>query len=105
MIWQYRANAKKRGLSFDLGEAEIKHIFESDCFYCGRPPSTTVTRKGHWSEFTYNGIDRIDNNLGYVVGNVLPCCMECNFKRGAQPQDDFLVWVRSVALHQGWVEA
>lgn len=102
VIWQYKANAKMRGVPYSLSLDEVVALFASDCFYCGRPPSTTVTRLNHWGEFTYNGIDRIDNNRGYEPGNVLPCCMECNFKRGAQPQDDFLAWVRSVARHQGW---
>lgn len=103
VVWQYRANAARRGLPFELTEAEIFELFVGSCFYCGRPPSTTITRKDHWGEFTYNGIDRVDNDAGYVAGNVIPCCMECNFKRGAQPQADFLTWVRSVAMHQGWV--
>lgn len=102
IIWQYKANAKSRGVPYSLTLAEVEALFSSDCFYCGRPPSTTVTRKGHWGEFTYNGIDRIDNARGYEQGNVLPCCMECNFKRGAQPQEDFLAWIRAVARHQGW---
>jgi hypothetical protein len=26
----------------------------------------------------YNGVDRIENNSGYTVGNVKPCCKKCN---------------------------
>lgn len=100
VIWQYKANAKSRGVVFDLELETIVALFASDCFYCGRPPSMTISRTNHWGEFTYTGIDRVDNELGYSDGNVVPCCMECNYKKGAQPQDEFLRWVQMVASHQ-----
>ena len=103
VVWQYRTNAKSRGVSFDLTDEEIDSLFASDCWYCGRPPSLTATRPKSYGEFTYNGIDRIDSFLGYTMGNVLPCCMECNYRKSAQPQQEFLLWVRRVAEHQGWI--
>lgn len=30
------------------------------------------------------GLDRIDNAIGYVKGNVLPCCGVCNMTRGTR---------------------
>lgn len=63
-----RWNAKSRGLDFDLSEQEINRITaENRCFYCPRElPKYGV------------GLDRIDNSLGYVSGNVVPCCTSCN---------------------------
>jgi hypothetical protein len=40
-------------------------------------------------------------DLGNVPreGNVVPCCMLCNFKKGKQSYQDFLHWIRTVAAH------
>ena len=27
----------------------------------------------------HNGIDRIDNNKGYFIGNINSCCATCNY--------------------------
>lgn len=95
----YRRNAKLRGLEFALTDDEMLSLFAADCFYCGRAPSTTLKVKNTNQGFTYNGIDRLDNAIGYVRGNVVSCCPECNYKKGDQHVDDFLKWVRSVAVH------
>jgi len=29
-----------------------------------------------------SGIDRLDNKLGYISGNCVPCCTLCNSKKG-----------------------
>ena len=67
-----RISARKRGLALDLDlEAWIKAV-KRPCHYCGGPLSPTGS-----------GLDRIDNALGYVAGNVLPACGTCNVLRGA----------------------
>jgi hypothetical protein len=42
-------------------------IKDNTCYYC----SGTLGNKGY-------SLDRIDNNLGYEVNNILPCCKNCN---------------------------
>ena len=44
-------------------------IINSQCYLCGR--------KSY--EKYKNGIDRIDNKLGYIMSNVKPCCGGCNY--------------------------
>lgn len=53
----------------DLTAAEILGMIEQPCVYCG---TTTANR----------GLDRIDNQLGHVRGNVQTACGECNVMRG-----------------------
>lgn len=38
----------------------------------------------------YQGIDRINNNLGYIEGNVIPCCSFCNYAKHIHTQEYFL---------------
>lgn len=42
----------------------------------------------------YNGLDRVDSNLGYVAGNVVPCCRWCNQAKSSRPVGEFLTWLR-----------
>lgn len=71
-IARLRSTAKARGHAFDLSVPELQALSQQPCFYCG----------GALPE-THLGLDRIDNDLGYVSGNVLPCCTDCNLHRGA----------------------
>ena len=75
--YTYRSRALQRGLVFELTEAEFRKITQQDCFYCGAPPrSKMVVNKYSQSEYMYNGIDRVDNSLGYTLSNVVPCCLD-----------------------------
>lgn len=53
----------------DLTSEEILTMIEMPCVYCG---TTSENR----------GLDRIDNALPHVKGNVRTCCTACNFARG-----------------------
>ena len=37
-----------------------------------------------------NGIDRYDNEQGYVISNVRPCCYECNMFKRNRHGDDYI---------------
>ncbi len=83
----YKQSSKKRKLLFDLTRQELKEIIEKKCFYCGELSSNKFTikkPKNYNSRFyLYNGIDRIDNNIGYILKNCVSCCKICNLmKRG-----------------------
>lgn len=77
----YKIRAKNKGLEFNLSEEEFKKLTQSDCYFCDTPPENKASKHGY--EFIYNGIDRIDNNYGYVTGNIVPCCRDCNTEKGS----------------------
>ena len=91
----YRSRAEERGLAFLLSRDELEIITSQDCFYCGSKPSQIIcpTRqssiRGSWGEYEYNGIDRVNNDGGYVHGNCVPCCGICNTAKMALSFDDF----------------
>lgn len=62
-------SAKWRGLVFDISfEQYLDVIKEASCIYC----DSTLPPRGY-------GLDRIDSLVGYIVGNVVPCCKICNY--------------------------
>lgn len=98
----YTYNARKRSLSWELSAAEFDVLTSSDCWYCGCPPANIQrTRRTYraCSEFRYNGIDRLENNVGYVFGNVVPCCGTCNHAKCTMPYSQFVEWINRVYKH------
>ena len=45
---------------------------------------------GIYGGYTYNGIDRKDNNLGYEKANCVPCCKRCNQMKNDMTMDEFI---------------
>lgn len=62
----YRRNAKHRNIDFQITFEQFKDIINKPCAYCGTEPKP------------FNGIDRLDNNTGYIQNNLIPCCEWCN---------------------------
>jgi hypothetical protein len=92
----YIAGAIKRKYSFDLTIDEFHELTQKPCFYCGREPSQKITTKTNNGPFIYNGIDRIDNNLGYTLSNSRTCCKECNMAKGSLSEQDFLILIKKI---------
>lgn len=65
-----KSNAKRRGLKWELSIESYSLLMSMPCYYCG----------GELSKLGV-GLDRIDNALGYIKGNVVPCCSVCNVWR------------------------
>jgi len=63
----YTRNALRRNFRFELTNDQFEHLVKQPCFYCG-----------HQTEGYVNGIDRVNNDIGYTVANCKPCCEICN---------------------------
>lgn len=93
----YRAGAVRRGLVFDLSDAELDGLFAGPCFYCGAPPGNIAKRAKLLGAFIYSGIDRVNNDVGYLSDNVVSCCAECNLQKSSRNIEALLDWVERVA--------
>ncbi len=83
-----KKNATSRRLTFDLDLFDaFEKYYLSDCFYCGL--------KSNWPEI-YNGIDRIDNEKGYIEGNCVSCCIQCNISKSDNSTDYFLFMIDKI---------
>jgi len=101
---QYKQNARRRRLPFELTIEQFLDITQKDCSYCGAEASNVYrpvrqTDRSGSVPYIYNGIDRIDNSLGYISGNIAPCCSRCNWSKKDMTQDEFLGWVTLVFRH------
>lgn len=90
----YKAGAERYNRKFPLSEKEFSKIIQKPCIYCGRIDSKHNRKIDEW--FNLNGIDRIDSEKGYVKGNVVPCCWNCNQRKSNMPIDKFVDWIKTV---------
>lgn len=79
-VHSYKKSAAERGYTWGLTEEYTKFLFLQDCYYCGAKPREIKINKHPTSAFL-NGIDRVDNDLGYNPANCVPCCKTCQFKK------------------------
>lgn len=73
----YKSNARKRGISFDLSYAQFETLVDSECYFCGDNGGNTLRKRGY-DVYSYTGIDRVDNSVGYLPSNCISCCSWCN---------------------------
>lgn len=94
----YRYNARKRKYVFELEEDLFRQLTQATCFYCGNTPSSLFKTTNE--VYVYNGIDRIDNTAGYVVGNVRACCKYCNRAKSDKSEQEFIRWLDKVTAYR-----
>jgi hypothetical protein len=84
---QYRCDALRRNKSFELNHDEFLSFVSRPCYYCGSDP------------IKFGGIDRVENAIGYLPNNCVPCCKICNIAKRDMPRTDFLSWLRRAYQH------
>jgi 5-methylcytosine-specific restriction endonuclease McrA len=90
--------ARIRGLEWELTREQVLALHQQSCHYCGADPSNKmVTPAG--DIYTYQGIDRIDNDGGYTLDNVVPCCKQCNRAKRDLGYNEFLAWATRIYTH------
>jgi len=92
----YKRNSSKRNLFFDLSIDEFDILIKSNCFYCGIEPSQIFYKKGMKFSLKYNGVDRIDNNLGYKIENCVTACKFCNLAKRGFELNEFMEWINKI---------
>lgn len=84
----YKNAAKDRNISFCLDFSIFTHLTSGACDYCGRIGVNESRSK--WDVVRYNGIDRVDNSIGYEPSNCVPCCGPCNKAKLKMSRSEFL---------------
>ncbi len=79
-VWRnlYR-NAMLRKILFTLTQEEFEKLVIQPCYYCG-----------FYSNHKFIGIDRIDNNKGYISSNCISACKMCNMIKHVDHPNAFL---------------
>jgi len=101
VIHDYKRHAREMGREWKLTEEDVRFLLLADCHYCGGGPSTSMLygRTDEKEVFMYNGIDRVDNSMGYTTDNVVTCCKACNLAKRGMSVGEFLAWVSRVYSH------
>lgn len=94
---RYQRQAKKYDREWEISRELFRKLTKSSCYYCGIFPNqsflSNVFSNGN---YIYMGLDRIDNDRGYIPDNVVPCCGICNTAKSALSKAEFLSLVRCI---------
>lgn len=96
-----RSAALRRSLDFDMTKEDFINKVTSDCEYCGAAPPYKTTYRKDGSEMynggvNANGLDRVDNSIGYTNSNTVSCCTACNLSKHTRSKESFLEHCLSV---------
>lgn len=91
--------AGRRGIEFNLAFDDFIKLTSQECYYCGMKPSAVIKNQRGNGDYTYNGLDRIDNTRGYTIDNTVPCCKYCNAAKSDRTIQQFYSWVEKLAVH------
>ena len=75
-LTRYKGDAKKRNIAFNLTEKQFMSFWSKSCFYCGDKIQTI-------------GLDRIKNEIGYEIKNIVSCCADCNYMKSQKTIQQF----------------
>ena len=103
LLWNYCNGAKKRGLSFELTREQFGDLTKQDCWYCGAKPAQKASSNEVKDFYLYNGIDRVENDKGYIFANCVPCCGRCNRMKSNLSAEDFINQTKKIAFNLGLI--
>lgn len=86
-----KKSAKRRGVEVSITLVDYKKILTDGgymCTYCG----DDVTHS------TGGSLDRVDNAVGYVIGNLLVCCGICNSMKNCMSSGEFVAHVNKICI-------
>jgi len=102
-------NAIDRGYKFELQFEDFKVLVNLPCHYCGsegrqysRYASGGPRRHPETIKNSYiriNGLDRVNNDLGYSKENCVASCTRCNFAKHTSTHAEFTQWIQQLIKH------
>ena len=87
-------NAEERKRIVEMTKDEIMNMTDLPCVYCGKETIDGVKR---------NGIDRMDNSVGYTLSNCMPCCEVCNYMKQSLDPHTFVERCSQISLGYGGI--
>lgn len=82
---RYKINAERRNLEFKISKNEFNETLLKKCFYCG---NTNISNQ--------IGIDRIINDQGYHLPNMVSCCKICNKMKKKYESNEFITKIKNI---------
>ena len=100
----YKGGAKRRNIPFLITEKQFAVITDQRCSYCDCLPKETKSKKDSFSSRKMNGIDSLDNNLGYILSNCVPCCKVCNYMKQELSEKEFFEHIKRIVKFRSLYE-
>ena len=85
------STAISRNMTFTLTIEQIKTMYFANCFYCNDKPGNRLKNK------SFQGLDRVNNAIGYEIENVVPCCKICNRAKSSMSLEQWKLWLARVS--------
>lgn len=103
---QYIHNAKRRNIIFELKKEEFQKLITNNCNICDISPKKVNYKSIKYINgfINHNGIDRIDNNKGYIINNVQTMCIDCNRAKSNMTKNDFHDWINRIIETQNKIK-
>ncbi len=113
-----KLKAKERNYSFYLTFEQFKTLVQNVCYYCGdapryynpytkrdKTPLVLKTRKISLFKIEratifIHGIDRVNNEIGYVIDNCVTSCEDCNMAKRSRSSQNFIDQAYRIVAHQ-----
>lgn len=95
----YKRSALKRKLEFTISRDEFRLLTKQTCRYCGIEPQTIQTYGHKTGSYIYNGVDRVNNDIGYTLKNCVACCPMCNYAKKTHTEEYFIEWIKRAYRH------
>jgi hypothetical protein len=99
LLANYKRAARVRNLVWEISNDEFTALINSNCEYCGIPPTRSAYGGVFNGKIFYNGIDRLDSKVGYTTANTVAACFKCNRAKNVMNKQEFLEWIHRVATH------
>jgi len=85
----YIINANNKNVPFNITFEDYTTIVKNPCYYCG-----ILQDRG------FNGIDRMNSKVGYILHNCVSCCKMCNYMKASISVDVFIKRVEHILSYQ-----
>ncbi len=81
-------SSRERGIEWGFDDQEdLREFWDTPCHYCGGEVEQRL------------GLDRVDNDKGYIPGNVVQCCTTCNHMKRSHSVDEWTAHMKKVLEH------
>ncbi len=92
--------SKEKSFDYNLTFNDFVSLIDAKCFYCGSEGINIAVdrlKNGNLTILKYNGIDRINNNIGYLKENCVTCCKYCNSAKSDRTFEEFIGWLKNLS--------
>lgn len=86
--YSYKHGAQRRNIDFNITQDEFLNIVKNNCYLCNKTNNNNTL-----------GLDRVDNDKGYIIDNCKSCCKYCNYMKNKNELSKFLAHIQKIVKY------